>query len=333
MSVRIAAIIVGLGAGACGADQLGAGNLSGQAGQGTAGEGAAGAGGGGGGTLDAGASDAAGDSGASGAGGTAPAPYHGVVLAFAAQGGGPDTFAAFADFQPGSDPFPWVAQVGDHPVGGSCACLQGIATPSPFGMPSPGTIAISGPNDGLVARLDPYQVTTDGGTWSTSYSSTSDLGSVWYAYAGSYPFVGAAAWRPGDTLAVSASGGSVPAFSGEVVAGAWLAGVAPSLSNGSLVIPRDSDFQISWTPDTLAGQTVLLAVTQIALDSLVSCFCAAPDQAGAVTLPASLVDLYASDPMSCGVQLERLNVSQLTLAQGTIQLVVATAVQGTATVQ
>jgi hypothetical protein len=267
------------------------------------------------------------------AGDAGVAIYHGFVLAKTTQGAASDSFAAFADFASGGTPFDWTGQVGDHPVAGGCACVQGIATPDPFQMPDAAAITITGPTGGVVARLDPSGVIVDGGTVSSTLHGTSDLGSLWYVFPGDYPYVDAAPWSAGEVLQVTAPGAAVHGFSGALRAGGRLAVRTPSLGNAApLVIARDRDLQLSWTPDAIAGETVLLGLRQVALDSIVSCFCAAPDQSGTLALPATLLALYAADPGSCNLELERLNVTTVSSGNATIQLVGATAVATTATV-
>ncbi|HXJ21051.1 MAG TPA: hypothetical protein VMT03_12535 [Polyangia bacterium] len=258
-------------------------------------------------------------------------PAHGVVLAEVIQGASSDTFRAFADFAPGSDPFGWNGPVGDHPTAGDCACVQGISTPSPFGLPDAATIRL-GDSGGILAEMSPFGVTVTADSTSTTYQGTSDLGSLWYVYPGGYPQVDASAWKPGDVLNMRSSGGSFPPLNVSVTAGGRLTGLSPSLAAAELNISRDSDFTVSWTPDALPGQTVLLALRQVTPNSLIACFCAAPDQAGMLALPASLVALYASDASTCQVEVERLNVSSVDTPIGTVQLVAATAVAGPATV-
>ncbi len=280
-----------------------------------------------------GAGGVAGGGSGGGSGGAGGATYHGFVLAKALQGDSADTFRAFADFAVGGVPFGLTDGVGEQPTAGGCACIRGIATPDLFHMPDAGPITITGPADGVLARLGPSPVIFDGGTSSSSLQGTDDLGAGWYVFPADYAYVDASPWSAGDTLDVTAAGASVTAFTGTLHAGSRLSGVSPSLGAGPLIIPHDHDFEVSWAPDSVTGETVLVGLRQVALDSLVDCFCAAPDEAGSLTMPAGLLALYTADPQSCILQIERLNVSTVASGNGMVQLIGAFAAAAAATVQ
>ena len=55
-------------------------------------------------------------------------------------------------------------------------------------------------------------------------------------------------WAPGDTLSVTANGGTVDAFMGSVTAPALLKGISPSFSLGEVTISLKSDWVVSWSP-------------------------------------------------------------------------------------
>jgi len=137
---------------------------------------------------------------------TDDATYSGVVLATARQGGGGTTYSVFADFAPGAGFGPGQCEAD----GGACSCSYGIADPDVFDTPGAGEVIVAD-DAGLIAALSPASVVTYGETVTTSYQGIWDLGQPWSDYAGVYPLADAGAWRPGDALQVSATGGPVSA--------------------------------------------------------------------------------------------------------------------------
>jgi hypothetical protein len=72
-------------------------------------------------------------------------------------------------------------------------------------------------------------------------------------------------WTPGDTLAVSAAGDTVHAFTGNLVTVVDIAGSNPALSStgAAVTISRSADFTLSWTPGP--GPTDAMYFTILAL--------------------------------------------------------------------
>lgn len=100
----------------------------------------------------------------------------------------------------------------------------------------------------------------------------------------------AVTWQAGDTLEISAPGqsGMIAAFSGQTIAPAPLANVAPAINNASLNIPKASDFTVTWTPGTGNAQVALL-LEDIALNGIA---CNVPVTAGTVTVPSALLQKF-----------------------------------------
>lgn len=105
---------------------------------------------------------------------------------------------------------------------GSCAFYSGCSSTAPVAV-SAGTLTISGGNLGSVA------VTPDS-TNAYNYTASSAMFSA------------------GQTLVVSASGGTVPAFGPQsIVAPSMITLTAPAASGGSYTISTSTDLSVEWT--------------------------------------------------------------------------------------
>jgi hypothetical protein len=162
---------------------------------------------------------------------------------------------------------------------------------------------------------------------------TWDLGLAWYQLPGGYPQTSSRPWSPGSSLAVDAPGHDLPAISAVLRTGAPLAGVTPSLDVGAVAIDRSQDLQLTWTPDQTPDELVLLALRQLSSNPVLGCFCAAPDSAGSLTVPAGVLGQFDTDQISCTFELERLTTSTVRNGNATVELVGATALETTATFQ
>jgi hypothetical protein len=92
-------------------------------------------------------------------------------------------------------------------------------------------------------------------------------------------------WTDGDSLAVSAAGDTVHAFSGSVTSVALLAGVTPALSFApGTTISKSQNFTISWTAGTGA---ISLVLTQTAAQGVITC--SATTDPGTLTVDKSLL--------------------------------------------
>jgi hypothetical protein len=119
-----------------------------------------------------------------------------------------------------------------------------------------------------------------------------------------YPEVDSATWAPGDSLAVSAAGGDVLAFSGTLVTPVAIAGVSPDFTQSSVAIAHDADLHVSWTPESKEGEVMQLQIDSIENGAGHVVLCAVPDSAGSIVVDASLLaPLFPSS--SGGIQLTR----------------------------
>ena len=252
--------------------------------------------------------------------------YSGVVLAKATQGADGGTYMAFADFI--ADRIPPL----ESQPPGSCSCTLDASAPLFTRPPDVGTITVA-PIDLLtvpppLATLMPFGPSLD----YPGFQGTADLGLDWYRRPGGYPYADSLAWSPGSSLVVSAPGHDVPGFSATLLTGAPLAGVTPSF-DGPVAIDRSQGFQVSWTPDQTPNELVMLTIRQIAPGSETACFCVAADAAGDLLLGADVFFEYATNQLSCSIELERFTLSTVQDGSVTIELVGATALQTTATLQ
>jgi hypothetical protein len=252
--------------------------------------------------------------------------YSGVVLAKATQGADGGTYMAFADFVADRIP-PLEAQ-----PPGSCSCTFDVSAPLYRRPPDVGTITVA-PID-LPAVPPPLVTLTPFGP-SLDYpgaQGTADLGLEWYLKPGGYPYADSLAWSPGSSLVVSAPGHNVPGFSATLLTGAPLAGVTPSF-DGPVAIDRSQGFQVSWTPDQTPNELVMLTIRQIAPGAEPACFCVAADAAGDLLLGADILLQFATNQISGSIELERFTLATVQDGSTTIELVGATALQTTATIQ
>lgn len=140
----------------------------------------------------------------------------------------------------------------------------------------------------------------------------------------------ALAWNPGDTLAVSATGGQVVAFEATIVAPPAFASVTPDLEITSQVVVRlAQDFTVSWTPPAQAMGDVTLELFDplgFYLD------CTAPDAAGSLTVPAAaLGNFVAGDNGS--VTLARSSTVQIQAGDSSVAVTAQATDVGLATFQ
>jgi hypothetical protein len=95
---------------------------------------------------------------------------------------------------------------------------------------------------------------------------------------------GMTTWNAGDALQVSASGGTVQAFSGSVAMPAELAGLSVK-PNTSPTVNLSTDFAVTWTP----GQGASKVTLRLYAGNATEVKCVVDDTSGAVTVPAALL--------------------------------------------
>jgi hypothetical protein len=126
---------------------------------------------------------------------------------------------------------------------------------------------------------------------------------------------------PGRAIAVVAGGADLDGFEGTMHTGAALTGVTPPIGSGPIVIDRSQDLHVSWTPEGLADEEVLLTVRQIATDSVIACFCSAPDSAGELTVDKAVLATFGVEQLSCTMELERALTSTVLTDDAVVDLV------------
>ena len=105
-----------------------------------------------------------------------------------------------------------------------------------------------------------------------------DGGVAYYSTTGS--------WSENTELMVSASGGTVKAFAGTVYSPSVPTPISPAPPSGKtrISIPRNADFVVTW--QNAASQAGILLTVQYST-TLIQCL--APDSAGTISVPASLL--------------------------------------------
>jgi hypothetical protein len=100
-------------------------------------------------------------------------------------------------------------------------------------------------------------------------------------------------WSPGDTLSVSATGDTIPAFSGSIVAPHEIEGETPSFSLLSpLKVSISTPLVIAWTPSS-DGATMKLVLGNDANGNSGSVGCSLPESAGKFTISTALLTQVA----------------------------------------
>jgi hypothetical protein len=136
-------------------------------------------------------------------------------------------------------------------------------------------------------------------------------------------------WAPGDSLNVSAAGATVDAFEGTVTAPGLISGVNPSLSS-TITIPLASDWSISWTPDTLSGDLMIVNLLDRTLNNAITC--SVQDSVGTVTFPATLLANFNTADTG-RVALSRSASTAPSVGNADVEILVGVDVAGPATFQ
>jgi hypothetical protein len=275
-------------------------------------KGSPGGGGDGGGVTDGGGG---GDGGSSSGGGGHP--YAGTLTA-TRTGGTTEVYTISGAFVPTPDvSVPDASAAATCPttgtVSGSCCYLPAVAA-SDAGTVDAGTVTFD--SAGVISIKD-------GTTAVAALMPASNDG-----YAISSANNPSVKWNPGDTLAFSAAGATVDAFTGNLVTVVDFAGLSPALSlTTATTVPLASAFTLSWTPGT--GTNVRLIVG--AFDKTTeegSITCDAADSAGTVTVPTALLSKFATGDTGV-LTLTRSNVTTATDLNTTIDLISTTSTAGT----
>ncbi len=180
------------------------------------------------------------------------------------------------------------ASTGSASPGGMCSY-----TPPP--PPSDGGLPVTGTGSTTVA-VSAGAITVKDGTATVATLPFVDAGpgavNTYLATTSTSPGL---TWDAGDTLAVAAAGDVVSAFTANINTGADFAGVTPALSYTTpIVIPRNADFTVTWTPGS--GDTVelqLSATNGTADDGSIDC--TVPDSDGTITVPSALLGNFTAN--------------------------------------
>jgi hypothetical protein len=133
-------------------------------------------------------------------------------------------------------------------------------------------------------------VVKDGST-TIATISPSTQGSVMNAYVENSQQSSTFKWAGGDTLSFTASGGTVNAFSGSVVAPPLMQMITPIFDPMTATnVPASSDFTVGWMAGTTQGAMASLfmaAMKGSTPDG--SIFCNGMDSAGTITVPQVLL--------------------------------------------
>jgi hypothetical protein len=196
-------------------------------------------------------------------------------------------------------------------VSGSC-CFVPAATPTDAGATDAGTIAFD--SAGTITFTD--------GTSAIAAISPGTNG----AYGVSSANNPSVKWQPGDTLAVSAMGGVVKAFTGNLVTVEDFAGVTTAAT-----VPITADLVVKWTAGT--ATTVRLFVDALkGTTQEGSITCDVADSVGTVTVPKALLGKFATGDAGI-ITLTRTNVTPATDPNATVDLLSTTTTGGTAKFQ
>jgi hypothetical protein len=152
-------------------------------------------------------------------------------------------------------------------------------------------------------------------------NSTALLATLSYSTSGypDAPWTPGPSWGPGvDTLVAYAPGDAIPGFLVETLAPAYIDGLTPAWTS-PLLIPRRSDFTLSWTPADAGvlpdAPPQLMWLAMMVTDSSGQSphgylFCEAPDGQGTLTAPSALLQHFSMGDVcqECYVARESLGV-------------------------
>ena len=275
---------------------------------------------------DVAAGTAVADLGSAQDGGANATTYSGVVVARIAQVGETNHYSAFADFTTGP-PFGIVPYSTNGLGTESCGCQEGLSALPLQPTDAAAVTLTSAEGTRTLAMLAPVGL---GGNW------IPDLGPGWRWINSAYTLVASQPWKPGDALAVSATGNQVHAFSGTLHTGAPLSGVTPVIGPAPVIIDLTQNFEVSWSPEGISGEIVLLMLRRGGL----TCYCIVPDAAAKVTVDSSVVGGFGNayyvgtgEPPSGTILLDRLVTSTASGDNATIALIGEVMQTGTVTFQ
>jgi hypothetical protein len=244
------------------------------------------------------------------AGDAAPASYYGTVtateFATADAGDAGATYALTALFVAAGTFAPPVSHCDSKSPSTVCCFTPTSQMQSPVLVPSgAGTLTLTGSKNQTLATASP----SPQGAYSVTNPPTTTL-----------------AWSPVDTLHVSASGGTVDAFNGAIVAPTLLQGV--DLQSSTTTITRSAGFQVTWNVNT-PSSTILSKLTVITPSGTLLCI--TEDVGGFLVDSSVTTQLTAKDTGT--ITLARDVVAKTTVGNATIDLVGETSISGQVVIQ
>jgi hypothetical protein len=128
----------------------------------------------------------------------------------------------------------------------------------------------------------------------TVADGTSTIATLMYPnYAASSTTDATLTWAAGAMLTVTAAGATVGPFTATVPAPVALAGVTPPFS-APIAVKKSSDLVVTWTPGKRACSKVSFDLSQGGVATMPHIGCVVDDVAGTVTVPASLLGMFAA---------------------------------------
>ncbi|HEY1956068.1 MAG TPA: hypothetical protein VGH28_10650 [Polyangiaceae bacterium] len=138
-------------------------------------------------------------------------------------------------------------------------------------------------------------------------------------------------WNAGDMISVTAAGDTVHAFNGSVAAVALFAGVTPALSPlQQTVIPRSSDFTLTWTAGTGAITVTVSALKVASSEGVITC--SASSDTGTMVVPHDLLQNFSAGDTGY-VTLGRTISADASSDNATVTLETGTSMGGSAAFQ
>jgi hypothetical protein len=151
------------------------------------------------------------------------------------------------------------------------------------------------------------------------------------------PWTPGPSWVPGqDALVAYAPGDAIPGFFVQTLAPPHIDNLAPAWVS-PIVIPRSTDFSLSWTPADAGMPFAAPPAMWLAMQVTDSTgqtphgflFCSVPDSQGMLSVPTALLQNFSAGDLCDGCYLGRESVA----SDGGVSLHVRTTVAGTASYQ
>jgi hypothetical protein len=134
-------------------------------------------------------------------------------------------------------------------------------------------------------------ITVTGGSATKTLMPVAAMSKDGGAAEGYLPLGNAGTISPGDTLTITASGATVPAFSASIAEPDIIAITEPELADASsFTFSRSSDLAVAWTGGGAVG-SLTVAIGQIVGGTITTVACVFPESAGSGVIPAAALGL------------------------------------------